>query len=256
LVLNRPEARNAQNAAFLQELDDCWSRAAADDAVKVIVLRAVGKHFSAGHDLAESDADRGVTYGGEDRGMAPAYAWEYENYFGRSRRWRDVAKPSIAAVQGACIAAGLMLCWPCDLILCSDDAYFSDPVVRLGIAGVEYHGHTWEWGPRKAKEMLFTGRKMDAVEAREVGMVTEVVPREDLVPRVRELAREIAAMDALALRQAKRAVNLTMDIIGQHAALEAVYDIHWVGHGHALSYSANRAAILADLEAMKAANAK
>lgn len=255
LVLNRPEARNAQNAALLHELDACWKRAAADDAARVIVLRANGKHFSAGHDLNEDDDDRGVRYGGEGHGMAPAYAWEYENYFGYSRRWRDVPKPSIAAVHGACIAAGLMLCWPCDLILCSDDAYFSDPVARLGIAGVEYHGHTWEWGPRKAKEMLFTGRRMGAEEARELGMVSEVVPREELAPRARELAREIAEMDPFALSQSKRAVNLTMDVIGQHAALEAVYDIHWAGHGHALSYTQNRAAILSDLAGMKSANA-
>ena len=62
-------------------------------------------------------------------------------------------------MQGACIAGGLMLCWPCDLIVAADDAWFSDPVARMGIGGVEYHGHTWELGARKAKEFLFTGKR-------------------------------------------------------------------------------------------------
>jgi enoyl-CoA hydratase len=256
ITLDRPEASNAQNSQMLLELDAAWMSAAGDDAVKVIVLKANGKHFSAGHDIGGTPADGEVEVGGEGIGLAPAYRWEQERYFGNSRRWRDVPKPSIAAVQGACIAAGLMLCWPCDLILASEDAYFSDPVVRMGIAGVEYHGHTWEWGPRKAKEMLFTARKMSAAEAEELGMVTEVLPRERLVPRAIELASEIAQMDSFGLTQAKRAVNLTMDIIGQHAALEAVYDIHWTGHGHALSYTDNRSPILVDLDQMKRATTK
>jgi enoyl-CoA hydratase len=256
ITLDRVEAHNAQNAPFLHDLDAAWTRAAEDDAVKVIVLQANGKHFSAGHDLAEDPEVREVLWGGAGQGLAPAYRWEHKVFFGYSRRWRDVPKPAIAAVQGACIAAGLMLCWPCDLILASDDAYFSDPVVRMGIAGVEYHGHTWEWGPRKAKEMLFTGRRMPAEEARELGMVTEVVPREQLRGRALDLAREIAKMDDFGLAQSKRVVNLTMDIIGQHAALEAAYDIHWTGHGNALSYTSNEAAIMTDLDGMKDAGAK
>jgi enoyl-CoA hydratase/carnithine racemase len=120
-----------------------------------------------------------------------------------------------------------VLCWPCDLILASEDAFFSDPVVRIGIAGVEYHAHTWEWGPRKAKEMLFTGRRMTAGEARELGMVTRVVPRESLEQEAIGLVREIARMDPYALAHIKRAVNHTVDVQGQYVALQAVFDIHW-----------------------------
>jgi enoyl-CoA hydratase len=252
ITLQRAETRNAQNPALLDELDAAWTTAAQDDDVRVIVLKADGQHFSAGHDL--NPAECPLEYGAEERGIAPAYAWENRVYFGYTRRWRDVPKPSIAAVQGACIAAGLMLCWPCDLIVASDDAFFSDPVIRLGIPGVEYHGHTWEWGPRKAKEMLFTGRRMGAEEARELGMVTRVVSRDRLEDETLELAREIARMDPYGLAQIKRAVNHTVDAQGQQVALQAAFDIHWLGHAHALSHSGNRQAIMGDLATMRVAN--
>ena len=254
ITLKRPEVSNAQNPALLAELDEAWTSAAEDDEVRVIVVKADGKHFSAGHDL--NPAERGAEYGGEERGIAPAYAWEQRFYFGYTRKWRDIPKPSIAAVQGACVGAGLMLCWPCDLIIASDDAFFSDPVIKLGIAGVEYHGHTWEWGPRKAKEMLFTGRRMTAEEAREFGMVTRVVKRDQLHDEALALAREIAQMDPFGLAQIKRAVNHTVDVQGQHVALQAVFDIHWLGHSHALSRTGNRQAIMADLETMKTATSQ
>jgi enoyl-CoA hydratase/carnithine racemase len=254
ITLNRPEARNAQNPAMLHELDGAWQRAADDAGVKVILLRANGDHFSAGHDLKTTTEEREAHWGRDGEGLAAAYQWEHRVFFGYSRRWRDLPKPSIAAVQGACIAAGLMLCWPCDLIVASDDAYFSDPVVRMGIPGVEYHAHTWEWGPRRAKEMLFTGGRMTAAEAKEIGMVSRVVAREELDDAALELARRIAQFDGFALAQAKRVVNRTMDIIGQHAALEGGFDIHGLAHGHALSSTNNERPVLADLEAMKRGN--
>jgi enoyl-CoA hydratase len=254
ITLSRPEASNAQNPAFLDELDAAWQAAARDEDVRVIVLKAEGTHFSAGHDLTVKSEDIGVSWGEEGTGIAGGYNWEQIHYFGYSRGWRDIPKPSIAAVQGACIAAGLMLCWPCDLIVASEDAYFTDPVMRMGIAGVEYHGHTWEWGPRKAKEMLFTARKMSATEAYEVGMVNRVVARDELLDATLELAREIAQMNPYGLAQAKRAVNLTMDVMGQHAALQSVYDIHWLGHSNALVATGNESAVLMNLDGMKAAN--
>jgi len=82
-------------------------------------------------------------------------------YLEYSLPWRNVPKPSIAAVQGRCIAGGLLLAWPSDLIVAAENAEFSDPVVFLGIGGVEYHGHTRELGPRKAKEILFTRARGD-----------------------------------------------------------------------------------------------
>ena len=244
ITLDRPEVYNAQNMALLDELDAAWTLAAEDDEVRVIVLRAEGKHFSSGHDL-------------KDRWPAPAeltlewiYKAETRRYLEYTLRWRNTPKPSIAAVQGLCIAGGLMLCWPCDLIVAAEDAKFSDPVVMMGIGGVEYHGHTWELGARKAKEILFTGRPVTAEEAERAGMVNRVVPRDRLDAETRELAGQIAKMPAFGLRQAKRAVNQTLDVQGFYTAIQSVFDIHQTGHGTALSVSGYP--ILVKLDEMKA----
>lgn len=244
ITINRPEAANAQNPELLDELDAAWTRAAEDADVKVIVLRANGKHFSAGHDL------RGGGPVPDTISLDFIIEHEARRYLEYTLRWRNVPKPSIAAVQGRCISGGLLLCWPCDLILAADDALFSDPVALMGIGGVEYHGHTWELGPRKAKEILFTGRALTAEEAERTGMVNRVVPRAELDDRTRELAAQIATMPAFALRQAKRAVNQTLDIQGFYAAIQSVFDIHQTGHGNALSVSGWP--VLVDIEQMKA----
>ncbi len=231
ITLNRPEVANAQNAALLDELDAAWARAADDDEVRVIVLRANGKHFSSGHDLkSDAPAPEKIT-------LEYVYRYEARRYLDYSLRWRNVPKPSIAAVQGKCIAGGLLLCWPCDLIVAADNAQFSDPVAYMGIGGVEYHGHTWELGPRKAKEILFTGRAVTAEEAEKVGMVNRVVPLAELEAATTELAGQISQMHPFALRQAKRAVNQTLDVQGFYAAIQSVFEIHQNGHGNALSVS-------------------
>ncbi|MGC4991688.1 enoyl-CoA hydratase [Nocardia salmonicida] len=243
ITLDRPEAANAQNSDLLDELDAAWTRAAQDPEVAVIVLRGEGKHFSAGHDLK----DRWPS--SDDITLEWIYQNESRRYLEYSLRWRNVPKPSIAAVQGRCIAGGLLLCWPCDLIVAADDALFSDPVVLMGIGGVEYHGHTWELGARKAKEILFTGRAVTATEAEQVGMVNKVVPRAELDEQTRALATRIAAMPSFGLRQAKRAVNQTLDVQGFYAAIQSVFDVHSTCHGNALSV--NGFPILMALDEMK-----
>jgi enoyl-CoA hydratase len=237
LTLNRPEQRNAQNAALLKELDEAFDRAVADRQVRVIVLKANGKHFSAGHDLSRQ-ATNGPPWDEmfgdvEQNGLLEMYKWELGHFFGYSRKWRDLPKPTIAAVQGACIAAGLMLAWPCDLIIAADDARFGDPVIRMGIGGVEYQAHTWEFGPRKAKELLFTAGFIDAHEAHRLGMVNRVVPRDELEDATLALANEIAQMHPHALLMAKRTVNHALDAQGQHNALQSAFDIHSLGHANA-----------------------
>lgn len=242
ITLNRPDRRNAQNEALLVALNDAWERAAADDDVRVILLNAEGPHFSAGHDTSP-DANKGsatiekLTSEIKQTGTMGLYTWEAKHFLGFSRRWRDIPKPSIAAVQGACIAGGLMLAWPCDLIVAADNAKFSDPVVLMGIGGVEYHGHTWELGARKAKEMLFMASSVSAEEARELGMVNRVVPLEELQATAREMALRIAGMHPHALAMAKRVVNQTLDIQGQYAAIQSCFDTHQLGHASAYAQS-------------------
>src|ERR1700722_12802664 len=166
--LNRPSQANAQDTKTLYALNDAFDRAAHDDEIRVIVLAAKGRHFSAGHDLSETDSRMreyrtvGTMCGFQCAGAAGPMAREEEVYLGFSERWRNISKPTIAAVQGKCIAAGLMLAWPCDLIIASEDAVFSDPTVSFGISGHEYFVHVWELGVRKAKELLFTSDEFSA----------------------------------------------------------------------------------------------
>src|ERR1700744_4226643 len=197
ITLNRPQYRNAQNSAVTYALDAAFQRATEDEAVAVIVLAGAGEHFSAGHDIGTPGRDIDTSFERKaviwwdhvgKPGADSRYAREMEVYLGMCRRWRELPKPTIAMVQGACIAGGLMLAWGCDLIVASDDAFFADPVVRMGIPGVEYFAHPWVVGPRFAKEVLFAGGRFGAERAYQVGMVSRVVPREDLETTTFELA--------------------------------------------------------------------
>lgn len=241
VTMNRPEYRNAQNSAMTYALDDAFYRAAADDEVKVIVLAGAGKHFSAGHDIGtpgrdiDTSFDRRAGLWWDHVGKAGAdsrFARESEVYLGMCRRWRELPKPMIAMVQGACIAGGLMLAWSSDLIVASDDAFFADPVVRMGIPGVEYFAHPWVLGPRFAKEFLFTGDRMPAARAAQLGMVNRVVARDDLETEVMGLATRIAQMPRLGLALTKKAVNQAEDLMGLRDGMDSVFGLHHVAHAH------------------------
>ncbi len=162
------------------------------------------------------------------------FAREQEIYLQITRRWRNLAKPTIAEVHGKCIAGGLMLAWACDLIVASADAEFCDPVVTMGVCGVEWFVHPWELGPRKAKELLFTADAWSAEEAHRLGMVNHVVPRPELSSFVLALARRIAAKPSFALKLTKEAVNRSVDVMGQPAAIEQAFALHQLCHAHNL----------------------
>ena len=241
ITLNRPEYANAQNSAMTYALDAAFGRAVNDDQVGVIVLAGAGRNFCGGHDIgtpgwdADRSFDRQAVLWWDHVGKAGAdarYAREMEVYLGMCRRWREIPKPSIAMVQGACIAGGLMLAWVCDLIVAAEDAFFADPVVRMGIPGVEYFAHPWVLGPRFAKEVLFTGGRFGAERAFQAGMVSRVVPRDGLESTVFELAGQIAEMPPFGLALAKRAVNQCEDLMGLRPGMDAVFGLHHVAHAH------------------------
>ncbi|GAA4595006.1 enoyl-CoA hydratase [Planotetraspora phitsanulokensis] len=261
VTMNRPEYRNAQNSAMTYALDEAFYRAVADDEVKVIVLAGEGAHFSAGHDIGTPQRDAHQSFDRKaglwwdhvgKEGAESRFARESEVYLGMCRRWREIPKPMIAMVQGACIAGGLMLAWVCDLIVASEDAFFSDPVVRMGIPGVEYFAHPWAMPPRIAKEFLFTGDRMPARRAYEVGMVNRVVPRDELEAQVLALAERIAAMPRMGLALAKKAVNQAEDLQGMHAGMDSVFGLHHLAHAHNAETSADSLAGM-DPRSMKAA---
>jgi enoyl-CoA hydratase len=240
IVLNRPETRNAQDTRMLYELNDAFDTAAQDDGIKVIVLGANGPHFSAGHDLREQNTYQsmaefrtvGTWCGFTCAGAEAQMAREREIYLGFCERWRNLPKPTIAAVQGKCVAGGLMLIWPCDIIIASADAEFCDPVVSFGIGGVEFFAHPWELGPRKAKELLFTSEWLSADEARQLGMVNQIVPREKLADAALEMAQKIAKKSLFALKLTKDAVNAAEDAQGRAQAMQTSFALHQLAHTH------------------------
>jgi enoyl-CoA hydratase len=237
VTLDRPDSRNAQNKRMTYEMNAAFDDAARRSDVKVIVLQADGPHFSSGHDLRDTESHRDFdlvsTHGGYGReGQEGHMAWEEEVYFQMCWRWRNIPKPLIAAAQGKTIAGGLMLLWVADVIIAADDAVFSDPVVGMGVNGVEYFAHPWEFGARKAKELLFTGDWVTAEEAHRLGMVNHVVPSADLRSFTMSMAGRIAQRPSFALKLAKESVNQTLEAQGQWTALRAAFTNQHLAHAH------------------------
>ncbi|GLR68256.1 enoyl-CoA hydratase [Acidocella aquatica] len=263
ITMNRPGFNNAQNGQMTYALDDAFQRAVNDDAIRAIVLAGEGKHFSAGHDIGtpgrdvQKDFDRRLMVAKHVNKPAAEllYTREQEQYLGMCRRWRDAPKPTVAMVQGACIAGGLMLAWVCDLIIASEDAFFQDPVVRMGIPGVEYFAHAFELPPRVAKEFLLLGERMSAKRAEQFGMVNRIVPREKLREETASVAVKLAAQPRLGAWLTKQAVNHVEELRGKRTAMDAVYHMHHFAHAQNDLTVGNSIAGL-DAKAMAAANRK
>ncbi|MET7896511.1 enoyl-CoA hydratase [Streptomyces mirabilis] len=241
VTLNRPRYRNAQNSKVTYALDAAVVKAVNDDEIKVIVLAGAGDHFCAGHDIGTPERDIDESFERKaviwydhvgKQGVDSRFARESEVYLGMCRRWREIPKPMIAMVQGACVAGGLMLAWACDFIVAADDAFFADPVVRMGIPGVEYFAHPWVMNPRAAKEFLYTADRFTADRARELGMVNHVVPRADLEQTVMDMAQRISAMPRLGLTLTKKAINQAEDLMGLRAGMDSVFGLHHAAHAH------------------------
>ena len=244
IMLNRPEARNAQNRGMLVELNDAFLRAEADDDVRVVILGGMGPLFSAGHDMGSKVSIEELTpgpgqhptrtlNGGARQGAESLMLQEWHYYFENTRRWRNLRKITIGQAHGDVYAAGLMLLWACDLIVCADDTHFADVVgTRLGMCGVEYFAHPWELGPRKAKELLLTGDSIDAHEAHALGMASKVFPTDELGERTLEFARRIARLPTMSALLIKEAVNQTVDNMGFYNALNACFTLHELNHSH------------------------
>ena len=245
LTMDRPEVANAQDTQLIDDLDAAFDAAGADDEVRVVVLTGAGRHFSSGHDLkalvgdVEPDEWRRMRDTPEGR-----FQHEKVMYFDRCLRIRDFPKPTIAAVNGSCVAAGLMLACMCDLIVAADDAVFSNPVLRMTGAAVEILVEPWEMPPRKAKEFLLAAEKFSADEAEKLGMVNRVVPADRLLAEAHELAERVAKVPPATAQVVKRSINKTLDLMGQRDA----WDYHFMAH----HWMHNTATALEALEARKA----
>jgi len=241
VTMNRPQFRNAQNARMTFAIDDAFKRAVTDDDVAVIVLTGAGPHFSAGHDIGTPGRDVNKDFArvatmywphADKPATENLFVREQELYLGMCRRWREIPKPTIAMVQGACIAGGLALAWCCDLIIAGDDAFFSDPVLKMGIPGIEYFAHPHMLKPRIAKELLFTGERLDATRALQLGMINRVVERSQLEAETLAVGRRIAEMPRFALALAKQAINHAEERMGLRESMDAAYGLHQLAHAH------------------------
>jgi enoyl-CoA hydratase len=244
IMLNRPEARNAQNRGLLVDLGNALLEAEADDRVRVVILGGLGPMFSSGHDMgskrAIAERTPGPTqhptvamHGGTRKGAEALMLQEWHYYFDNTRRWRNLRKITVAQVHGTVYAAGLMLMWACDLIVAAENAKFADVVgTRLGMCGVEYFAHPWEFGPRKTKELMLTGDSIDAHEAHQLGMISKLFPEDELSERTLEFARRIAQLPTMTALLIKESVNQTVDNMGFHNALNACFTLHELNHSH------------------------
>jgi enoyl-CoA hydratase len=216
LTLNRPKYRNAQSWRLLDALDAAFDRAMADAEVRAVVVRGAGEHFSSGHELGtkeqiEEQTARGIP----ERGLR-----NYENFrklnLDYTLKWRSLPKPTIAMVRGYCIFGGWMIAAAMDLVFAAPDAHF--------LAGlVEYFSAPWDIHPRKAKELIFESRFIDAEEARELGFVNRVYPREELERETLAYARRVAENGRALVRMAKLSINKTQDAQGFSAAMESAF---------------------------------
>ena len=244
ILLNRPESRNAQNRGMLVELDEAFGQAEADDQVRVVILGGAGKMFSSGHDMGSKESieeygpgpnqhpTRGIN-GGTRLAAENRMLQEWHYFYNNTRRWRDLRKITIAQVHGDVYAAGLMLMWACDLIVGAENVRFADVVgTRLGMCGIEYFAHPWEFGPRKTKELMLTGDSIDIHEAHALGMVSKVFPLDELPERTLEFARRIAALPTMTALLIKESVNQTVDNMGFQNALNACFTLHQLNHAH------------------------
>src|SRR6478672_10407091 len=251
IKLNRPETRNAQHRSMLVELNEAFLAAEADDTVRVVILGGEGPMFSSGHDTGSKEMweelrgdnphPTATINGGTRDGAERLMLQEWHYFFQNTLRWRNLRKITIAQVHGTVFAAGLMLAWACDLIVAAEDTRFADVVgARLGMCGLEYFAHPWEFGVRKAKELLLTGDSIDADEAHRLGMVSKVFARAELEDKTLEFARRIAGRPTMAALLVKDSVNAASDAMGFTEALRHGFHIHELGHAHWAAHNENR----------------
>ena len=221
VTLNRPKYRNAQSRVLLEELDQAFTDANADDDVRVIILAGAGEHFSSGHDLGTPDEKEDNRARPFAKGVRGEYVRSRQLFLDNTLKWRDLDKPTIAQVHGYCIFGGWMFAAAMDLIVAADDAMFLPSLLQ-------YFSIPWDLPMRKAKEILFQSRFVTAEEACRLGFVNMVVPRARLQDETMALALRIAETDRMTLRMLKYACNQAQDAMGFRTAVRNAHSHHMV----------------------------
>lgn len=201
LILNSPQTVNALSKRMIAEMTDALTTMSGDESVKVVILRAAGNHFCAGHNLSEM-VDSGVK----------EYKFIFDQCTKMMQLIHEMPQPVIAQVQGIATAAGCQLAAWCDLIIAGEDARFATPGVKIGLfCTTPMVAVTRAIGRKMAMEMLLTGREFPAQEAKELGLVNRVVPLEELTETTEALARKICEASRFALSIGKQGFYAQVD---------------------------------------------
>jgi enoyl-CoA hydratase len=233
ITLNRPEVHNVQNARLIMELDEAVKKADADPNIRIILLRGAGKSFSSGHDLSPSPKDSLQQRYRERhrRSVEDRFAVEDEYYLSKCLAIRNLSKPTIAAIKGNVVLAGIMLACMCDIIIAAENTQLWNPSIRHCGTGGEVMVLPFEIGFRKTKEYLWTGDVIPIHEAERFGMVNRVVPDEQLDTEALKLAERIALMPPVSVGITKRSLNKMQDyIMGMSMAFEYHFVLHQIAH--------------------------
>ena len=217
LTLARPERLNAIDRRMLGELQEVLDAVERDDDLRVVVVKGAGGNFSSGFDLKEQMEAR----------PSGQQAWReiLDRDFSTIMRFWHLRKPTIAAVQGYCLAGGCELALCCDITIAAEDAVFGEPELKFG-AGIVVMILPWLVGPKRAKEIILTGAdRIGAAEAARIGLINRVVPSAALESAALALARHIAIIDPELVQQTKRAINQSVETMGLVEALKAALDI-------------------------------
>ena len=217
LTLARPQRLNAINRQMLGELQEALDEVERDDALRVLMVKGAGGNFSSGFDLKEQMEAR----------PSGEQAWREildRDFAGIMRFWH-LRKPTIAAVEGYCLAGGCELALCCDITIAAEDAIFGEPELKFG-AGIVVMILPWLVGPKRAKEIILSGAdRIPAAEAARIGLVNRVVPSDEVESAALALARHIAVIDPQLVSETKRAINQCFETMGLVEALNAALDI-------------------------------
>ena len=226
ITLNRPEKLNALNTALVEDLDNALKRAEQDEEAKVVILKGAGRAFCTGMDLSpgegyleESEYSRTV------RARREKMIWRVQKVL---TIW-DLRLPVIAQIHGYCLAVGCYIAMVSDISIASEDTQFGHPGVRFGGGGEAFPMFAWLLGPQRAKELLFTGKMIDAKEADRIGLINRAVPKDKLDEEVNELAQEIANVRGDAVHMTKVAVNTIQEIMGLRVAFAYGNELNTLG---------------------------
>jgi enoyl-CoA hydratase len=225
LTLNRPERLNAMNRQMLREINQVCDRVESDASARVLVVTGAGAAFSSGFDLKEQMEQR----------PTGAEQWRtiLDDDFNATMRFWSLSKPTIAAVQGHCLAGACELAMACDITIAAENAVFGEPELKFG-AGIVTMILPWLTGPKQAKEIIFNGiDSVSAAEALRLGLINRVVPNGEHMNAALAMARHITRIDPVLMRETKKAINRTYEQQGMREALQTALDIdlHIESHG-------------------------